>query len=75
MCDFCRSTDGELLDPIISITKNPALPVSLTVWVWNKNKKGKLWFTVDVGQHTVIDNTIPIKNCPMCGRNLEVQYG
>lgn len=72
MCDFCRSTDGELLDPIISITKNPALPVGLTVWVWNKNKKGKLWFTVDVGQHTVIDKTIPIKNCPMCGRNLEV---
>ena len=72
MCDFCRNDNGDLDEPIVSITKNPALPVSLHIWVWNKEKRGKMWFSVDVGQHTVIDNTIPIKYCPKCGRNLEV---
>lgn len=72
MCQFCKDTEGNLLEPFVSITKNPALPVSLHLWVWNKDKKGKIWYSVDVGQHTVIDGRVKIKHCPICGRDLEV---
>ena len=73
MCDFCKDTDGNLCEPIICKTvRLGPLDLMFDAWVWNENRVGKLWFAIEIGDRTVLDTQIPIRHCPICGRNLEV---
>lgn len=74
MCDFCKDTEGNLMDPIASKSmKLGPIDLMFDAWIWNKDQKGKLWCAVTLANETLFDLKVPIKNCPMCGRNLEVK--
>lgn len=72
MCDFCRDTNGNLYEPILHKYDDNTLPIGLDAWIWNKDKKGMLWASLDIGEYTVFEVQVPIRYCPNCGRNLEV---
>ena len=73
MCQFCKDVEGNLDEPILCKSKKLGpLTAILDAWVWNKDKKGKLWISLDLGNETIFDVKVPIRYCPNCGRNLEV---
>ena len=73
MCDFCKDTEGNLELPIASrVVKLGPLNLMFDAWIWNQNRKGKLWCAVAIGNETIFDLKVPIRYCPNCGRNLEV---
>ena len=73
MCDFCKDTEGNLVDPFASKTvKMGPINLMFDAWIWNKDKQGKMWFAVELANETLFDLKVPIRHCPICGRNLEV---
>lgn len=76
MCQFCRLTNGDIGVPIIDLTKKfGEESANLSVWVKNDDERGihQLMGDVDFFGKTLIDGTVDINYCPVCGRNLKVE--